>query len=240
MGEKVTRVFKDAMHGVEIETIKNATFEDFHQSMEAMRAAWPRSGTFLASVKKSMRDLVMREGFPDPGSCVNHKGRFWCEDPRDGLPKDCAFARGWAFIQMHTEPLTPCYEAANIHLKAVEVELAIRGGDPETVFAQTLLFGTALNKFQERQRHLKRVNARRKAEYGLRFNNEGRDAANAERAENAQRWKKVAQRLSADYWEKKPKASKAEVANWITRNWPKDEGIDCPAVNTVRVSLRNS
>lgn len=240
MGEKVTRVFKDAMHGVAIETVKNATFEDFAESMHALREAWPRSETFLASVKSDMRDIVVKEGFPDPGSGVNYKGRFWCEDLREGLPKDCAFARGWAFIKMHTEPLSLCYEAAEIHLKAFEVELAIKSGDPENTFAQTLFLGIALNKFQERRRHLKRLTARKKSEDGLRFHNEGRDVANAERAEKALRWKEIVKGLAADYRERKPSASNTEIANWITRNWPKDAGIDCPAANTVRGALRNS
>ncbi|MFP1645695.1 hypothetical protein [Pontitalea aquivivens] len=157
MTKKVTHVWRDAMHAVERKTVKDATFEDIKGAMDEINASWPTPQKILPKIKAGAADVVVKEGFPDPGISVNHKGRFWCEHVGKTLPRGCTFAPGWAYIQKHTDPLTPCHEAAQLYFNALEVEWAIESGDVEKVFAQTLRLGWAVNRFRERTLHLKTV-----------------------------------------------------------------------------------
>lgn len=237
MGEKVTHTYQDAMHSFTTETVTDATDEEFSKLFRSQSEQWPKSETFIPSVEEWVTGIVKSYGFPDPRIRVASKGRFWCETIDDEWEIGVRYFRGWAFIKEQTEPLTICNEAAELYFRAMNLRHAIEKRDKEEVFARTLFFATALNRFVERRRHLKRLTIRKKSEDGLRLHNEGRDAANAERRKQATRWKEIALQMARDYRERNPDASKSEIAKWIVRKWPSETQVICPNANTIRLAL---
>lgn len=232
----VKRVWEDAMHRVESETL-----DDTNDVVDTLRCLSHigngKPDDILTALKHDIAGILKDAGFPDPGKNIFHKGGFWC-DVQDGeRPAGKAISPGWAFARSQSEPLTPEHEAASLYMDILFLEGAMSKRDMEKVFFHSLNLGLGINRFNTRRRHLKRITIRKKSERGLRQSSYARGLANAEKAARAAQWKSLALKMAEQYKARHPTASKSNIANWIRRNWPKDAGVGCPQENTIRQAL---
>ncbi|AMJ47686.1 hypothetical protein APX01_09095 [Cereibacter sphaeroides] len=151
------------MHRTEKEVVSAEKWETL---LAEAAADWPTSSKYLPELKQRLAEIIVQDGFPDPGAAIFHKGRFWCKRLEGERPVGKAISPGWAFTRAQAEPLTLPHEAADLYLKVIEVERALAAGNLESVFSHSLLLGLAHSRFNARRLHLKHVTRGKKVAGG--------------------------------------------------------------------------
>lgn len=154
-------VAQDAMGKIEKTTlVLPGKVSEFDELMSSFTNRLPASDA-IKQLKQYIADMFVRQGLPDPGQNVMHKGngsnefsRFWCYFTSENRPEIGAISNGFHYIEKSHKALSKEAVWARIYFQATRVEWAIRDKNLDELYYQCIRLGMSINQAQARSAFL--------------------------------------------------------------------------------------